>query len=306
MKVFISGASGVIGRRVAPLLLAAGHEVTAMVRPGSPRRSVLPAGCSAVEASLFDHAGLARAVAGHQAVINLATHIPRGFAMMLPSGWRETGRIRSEGAANFAEAAAETGARILVQESFSYAYPDSGASWIDEDTPLRPASYCRSVLDAEAAARRFSERGGVGVVLRFAGFYGPDAVQMPIMAKAARAGWAALPGDRSSYISSISHDDAATAVAAALTAPSGPYNACDDAPVSHEAYFAMIAEAVGARPPRFLPTWAAPLMGVAGPTLARSIRLSNARLKAATGWAPRCASVGDCLPAAVRAACAAA
>ncbi len=73
--------------------------------------------------------------------------------------------------------------------------------------------------------------GYTGVVLRFSAFYGPDAMQMRSYIDGLRWGWALLPGGPDRFVSSISHDDAASAVVAALEAPAGIYNATDDSPV---------------------------------------------------------------------------
>ncbi|NNH57910.1 NAD(P)H-binding protein [Rhizobium laguerreae] len=103
MRVVVTGATGVIGRRVVPILLGAGHRVTALVRPQSERGANVPSGCDVVVASLFEEAPLAKAIVGHEAVINLATHIPKSaLGIMFRSAWRENDRIRTEGARNVA------------------------------------------------------------------------------------------------------------------------------------------------------------------------------------------------------------
>jgi 2-alkyl-3-oxoalkanoate reductase len=138
------------------------------------------------------------------------------------------------------------------------------------------------------------------VVLRFGAFYGPDAMQVKSFIDTLRMGWAALPGSPDAFISSISHDDAATAVVAALKAPAGAYNVVDDQPLSHRDYFGSLAENLGLKPPRFLPGWATPLLGTAGPTMARSLRISNRKLKTKTGWAPELPSVREGWPVILR------
>ncbi|MBY5367028.1 NAD(P)-dependent oxidoreductase [Rhizobium leguminosarum] len=302
MRVVVTGATGVIGRRVVPILLGAGHRVTALVRPQSERGANVPSGCDVVVASLFEEAPLAKAIVGHEAVINLATHIPKSaLGIMFRSAWRENDRIRTEGARNVADAAAKVGAEILVQESFAYAYPDMGAEWIDEAVVLRPAAYCRSILNAEASARAFARGSTRTIILRFAAFYGSDASQTRTMVDGVRKGLATLPGRRSSFISSISHDDAAAAVVAALDAPSGAYNVSDNRPVTHEEFIGVLADALDVSHPRFLPPWTAALMGSAGRTLSRSIKLRNDKLKAATVWKPRSPSIKEGLPAAITA-----
>src|ERR671920_1145347 len=176
MRISLTGGTGVIGRRVVPLLLAQGHEVTVATRAeGRP----LPwkSEVRAVPVDLFDPASLAPAVRGQDAVINLATHMPSSSTRMLfRRAWRENDRIRKVASNNLVDAALCGGAKLFVQESFAPAYPDGGDLWIDETRPLAPAAYNVSVLDAEAAAQRFTDAGGRGVVLRFAAFYGPDAL----------------------------------------------------------------------------------------------------------------------------------
>lgn len=303
MKIAVTGATGVIGRRAIYMLMQAGHRITALVRPGSDRRGTVPSDCTVVEASLFDRESLAKALAGHDAVINLATHIPKtSLGIMFRPAWHENDRIRREGAQNIAAAAAGAGAGLLIQESFAYAYPASGNEWIDETVELQPAAYCRTILNAEASARAFARGNARAVILRFAALYGPDASQTSTLAKGVLRGWSGLPGRRSSFISSVSHDDAASAVVAALAAPTGAYNVADDCPVTHEEFVDVLAGALDiAQPIHFLPPWTAALMGSAGRTLARSIRLRNSKLKAATGWMPRFSSVREGLPAAVKA-----
>jgi nucleoside-diphosphate-sugar epimerase len=132
----------------------------------------------------------------------------------------------------------------FVQESFAPVYPDSGGEWIDERVSLSTVGFNRSILDAEASAERFSQAGRAGVVLRFGGFYGHDAFQTSEMIKYIRKGWALLPGPSGAYISSLAHDDAATAVAAARALPAGTYNAVDDEPSTGS------ARAAGTKNPR--------------------------------------------------------
>ncbi len=279
MRILITGATGVIGRRVVPLLLAKGHEVTVASR---------------TRVDLFDPATLAPAVRGQDAVINLATHMPSSSTRMLfRRAWRDNDRIRREGSRNLVEAALASDVRIFLQESFAPTYPDRGDDWIDESIPLQPSPYNRTVLDAEASARRFTAAGRTGVTLRFASFYGPDAGQIKDLIGMLRRGWAPLPGGPHGFISSVSHDDAATAVVAALAAAAGEYNVGDDEPVRREIYAGTLASLLGARPPRFPPRWATPLFGPVADMLSRSLRISNRKLREESGWRPRYPSVRE-------------
>ena len=95
---------------------------------------------------------------------------------MSRSSWRENDRIRTEGVANLVEAARRNGISRLVRESFALTYPDRADAWIDEQTPIDPAAYSKTVSDAERSVADFCAQGYTGVVLRFAAFYGPDAM----------------------------------------------------------------------------------------------------------------------------------
>ena len=299
-SIFVVGATGVIGRRVLPLLEAAGHGVTAVGRSPEKRAAIERAGARPIELDLFDAVRVREAIADHEVVVNLATHIPRGLRIFLPGAWRENDRIRREGSRILSDAAIAAGARRFVQESFAPMYADGGEGWIDERSRLRPARYGRSTIDAEISADRATQAGLDGVVLRFGAFYGPDSTQLPDMIRIVRSGWSPFPGRPEAYVSPVSHDDAATAVVAALEVPAGVYNVTDDEPVRRREFVEVLAHAVGAPEPRFAPAWLARLGGSLGELLSRSLRISNRKLREASGWAPVWPSVREGLPAAVR------
>ncbi|MET0620569.1 MAG: NAD-dependent epimerase/dehydratase family protein, partial [Thermoanaerobaculia bacterium] len=207
MKVFVAGATGVVGRRLVPLLIAQGHSVTAIARSSDKRLALTRAGAKPVSADLFSPAALHGAVRGHDAVVNVATHIPSPpWRVVLRSAWAENDRIRREGSANLVDAAIVVGAARFIQESFAPVYPDGGEKWIDESTPLAPTAYNRSLLDAERSAQRFTDSGRAGVALRFGAFYGPDAEHLADTIRMVRKGRAPLPGDAGAYVSSCAHD----------------------------------------------------------------------------------------------------
>jgi nucleoside-diphosphate-sugar epimerase len=287
LRVLVTGATGVIGRRLLPLLAEAGHQLTAILRDPAKSGEIKRCGAAAIRADLFDRVALAAAMQRQEAVINLATHIPASsFAMMMPGAWRENDRIRREASANLVDAALEAGVGRFVQESFALAYPDQGAAWIDEGVALAPGAYNRSILDAEDQAARFGASGAAAVVLRFAAFYGPDAVQTRDMIRFARKGFAVLPGPADAFFSSVTHDDAARAAAAALALPGGTYNVDDDEPLTRRQYFDALAAALGIKPPRLPPGFAARLMGSLGETMARSTRIANRKLRRNSDWRP--------------------
>lgn len=301
MKIFIAGATGVVGRRAVPWLVAAGHEVTAVARTPEKRQVLAQQGAAAVETDLFDAAAVRAAVVGREVVINLATSIPPSSRAFLPGAWRENDRVRRVVSRNLADAVIASGAARFIQESFAPIYPDCGDEWIGEATPVRPARYSRSVLDAEAAAERFTQGGRTGVVLRFALFHGPDSGFTRDTIRYVRKGWAPALGASTGFLPSVSHDDAAAAVVAALGVRAGVYNVVDDEPLRRREFYDSLAAALAVAPPKFPPPWLARITGSLGETLARSQRISNRKLRTESGWAPAAPSVRDAWPTLVRA-----
>ena len=95
LRIFIAGATGVVGRRVVPLLVAAGHRVTAVARTPEKGAELERMGAAAVYVDLFASDSVRGAVAGHDIVINLATSIPPSSRVFLPGAWRKSDRVRS-------------------------------------------------------------------------------------------------------------------------------------------------------------------------------------------------------------------
>jgi nucleoside-diphosphate-sugar epimerase len=294
VRIFVTGGSGVVGRRFIPLAVAAGHNVTAVGRTLSRRDFLGRLGAASVAVDLFAPTAVRRALAGHDIVVNLATHIPPStLRMFVPGAWWENDRLRRRASAVLADGALAVGVSRFIQESFAPIYADHRYEWIDESCTVSPVRYNRSVLDAEHSAERFTLAGRTGVVLRFAFFYGPDAYQTMDSMALARLGWAPIPGAPEAFVSSVSHDDAAAAVLAAIELPAGTYNVVDDDPLCRLDYVAALAEVLGVAPLKFPPPWATRLAGSLGTMLARSLRISNKKLRAASPWTPRYPSVRE-------------
>lgn len=287
MKVFVTGATGAIGRFVVPRLLAQQHHVTALARSEEKAKPLRTAGAGVAQGvSIFDTEALAAAVGGHEVVLNLATAIPAPSRAWRASAWAANTRIRSEGSVAVIDAALAAGVGRVVQESISFTYPDNGDRWIDEDLAVDPPPGTEPALVAEANTKRFTDAGGAGVVLRFGGFYGPGSAQSDQILAAGRRHAGLVMGRPAGYISSIHLDDAAAAVCAALDAPPGIYNVVDDEPLTKRAYAAAVGAAVGKRPWVSLPGRAALIGGARTSVLTRSQRVTNRRFREATGWAP--------------------
>lgn len=284
MKVFVTGATGVLGRVAVRALLDDGHEVTGLARRIDKARLLETAGATAVSVHLFDVDRLVETLSGYDAVCNLATHIPVGVAGLRPGAWRVNDRLRTEGSRTVATAAESAGVRRLVQESVSFLYTDAAEAWITETSPLSVTRTLEPAAVAESNAARFGSASREAVVLRFGNLVGDEPTTRWLLDRA-RAGRPVGFGAADNWAHVVHPEDAGSAVAAALHAPSGVYNVGAD-PVRRGQMLDVFAEIVDRRSVGFLPRIVVKMAGERLEPLTRSHRVSSAKLHEATGWKP--------------------
>jgi len=295
MNVFITGATGVLGRPVARLLADCGHKVRALARNAGNVSRLREAGIEPVEANLFDPSLLRAAVKGCDAILHLATRIPRPGEAVRREAWLDNDRIRTEGTRNLVNVALDSGVSTFVYPSIVFIYPDRGSEWADVTTPPDPTPILQSSLNAEGEVERFTRAGNRGVVLRMGGFYGPTSSSTRQMLRTARYGVVMLFGRSNAYQPLIWVDDAAVAVVDGLSkASAGIYDVVDDEPLQRRELASALAHSIGRRwlwrPPSVLLRL---LAGKHAMFLTRSQRVSNRKFKAETGWSPTVPSARD-------------
>lgn len=184
-RIFLAGATGVIGRRLLPLLVERGFPVVATTRSSDNVAALERAGATAVVVDAFDAAGVERAVlaARPDVVIHQLTDLamirdPARAAEALA----RNARLRTEGTRNLVAAARAARARRLIAQSIAWMYAP-GREPHDEDDPLdRAATGTRAVTVAGVVALEDAVRGAQpveGVVLRYGWLYGPGASERP-------------------------------------------------------------------------------------------------------------------------------
>jgi len=245
MRIFLAGATGVLGRRIVPLLLALGHHVTGITRDKARARRLRGLGADAVVCDVLDGAGIAHAVsaAAPDLVLHQLTDLRTGSLA-------DNAALRITGTHNLVEAALDAGVQHVVAQSIAWAYapgPDPAA----EDVPLdldadRPR---RTTIEGIRALESSVHRAEHWVVLRYGLLYGPDTWYGRQGARAEDARHGTLIADHN--VASFVHvDDAAAAAAVqALSWPSGVVNICDDEPAAGSAWVPVFCRAVGAEPP---------------------------------------------------------
>jgi nucleoside-diphosphate-sugar epimerase len=302
MKIFVAGASGAVGKQLIPMLVARGHDVTAMSRSG---RSPAP-GVKAVAADGLDRDAVVAAVvrAQPEVVVHQMTALT-GMSDLrrFERAFAATNRLRTEGTDNLLAGARAAGARRFVAQSFAgWPYAREGGMVKTEDDPLdsNPPRQVRTTL---AAIRHLEEAVETaadleGVALRYGGFYGPG-TSLAAGAEhfeAVRQRKFPIIGNGAGVWSFIHIVDAAAATVAAIEggAP-GIYNIVDDDPAPVREWLPALAAAVGAKPPRHIPAWLGRL--VAGGhvvTMMTELRgCSNAKAKRELAWTPRVPSWRD-------------
>jgi nucleoside-diphosphate-sugar epimerase len=297
MRIFVTGATGAIGRCLLPRLMEAGHDVVGLTRSADRARALREHGAQAVVGDMLDREVLTRAVvaARPDVVIHQATDLksftdPRKFAEQFEG----TNRLRTAGTDILLAAAREAGARRFVAQSYTgLPYARVGGPIKREEDPLDsdPAPAYAPALAAikhlEAAVTAF----GGGVALRYGAFYGPGTTVAPDGATVRDVRRRRFPvaGKGDALWSFIHVDDAAAATVAAIESDrTGIFNVTDDEPVAVREWLPALAEMIGAPPPRRVPLWVARL--AVGPHVAVMMSgmrgVSNAKARRELGWRP--------------------
>lgn len=284
MKVFLTGATGVMGQSAIQALHESGHTIVGLVRSAEGAERISQLGVEPHHGDLFDAEQLQTGMYGCDVVANLATSVPVGAAQIYPGAWRLNDRIRTEGARIVVTAARAAGVTRVIQQSLSYVYGDNGEDWIDESSPIDITKYVEPVVVAEAQAEVFGQKYGDGVSLRFGLITGTDRQSMFLL-KRARAGKAIGMGSPVAWCHVIHPDDVGSAVVAALSAPSGIYNAGAE-PIRRGDLADVVAQVAGHKEGTFHGPLFMKLAGKKVESFTRSQRVNSSRLSDRTGWHP--------------------
>ena len=302
MRVLVAGASGAVGIRLIPILVAGGHSVTGLIRSPSKAESVRRAGATSVVVDALDPPALREAVVGAQpevvvhemtALANASDlrHFDRVFA--------QTNRLRTEGLDHLLAAAREAPAKKIIAQSYcGWPFARVGGPVKTEDDPLDsnpPREFQRSLEAIRHLESAVTEATDLeGVVLRYGAFYGPGSGLFDGSAlDQLQRRFFPVIDDGGGWWSFVHLDDAAQATACAIEngAP-GVYNIVDDDPAPVSEWLPALAAMIGAKPPRRIPRWLARI--VAGEhmvvMMTESRAGSNAKARRELGWRPAHAS----------------
>jgi len=298
MRVFVTGATGALGRHLVPGLVAAGHRVTATTRSAAKTRQLQEAGAEPVVVNGLDRGAVIAAVraAAPEVIVHQMTALAdmrslRRFDRVFAA----TNELRTKGTDNLLVAAAEAGTRRVVAQSYT-GWPNerSGGLVKTESDPLDPRaipSARRSLAAIRHVEQAVPAGAPEGVALRYGSFYGPAASE-PLL-DMVRKRQIPLIGGGTGIWSFIETGDAAAATVAAVEggAP-GVYNIVDNDPAPVAEWLPYLAEILSAKPPLRVPAWLGHLLAgelvVAQMTSVRGA--SNEKARKELGWEPRYAS----------------
>ncbi|HEY7602989.1 MAG TPA: NAD(P)-dependent oxidoreductase [Gaiellaceae bacterium] len=300
MRVFVAGATGVVGRRLLPLLAERGHDVVATTRNPARRDGLRASGARAVVMDGLDPAAVGEAVARAEpeVIVHQMTalagfddikHFDRGFAA--------TNELRTHGLDNLLAAADAVGVRRLVAQSFT-GWPNerSGGPVKSEEDPLEPdppAQQRRSLAAIRYLEQAVTTAALEGLALRYGSLYGPGTSLADEYARLIRERKLPLVGDGGGIWSFLHADDAAAATALAVErGDPGVYNVVDDEPAPVAEWLPYLAEVLGAPRPRHVPGWLARFaIGEVGVEMMTRIRgAANAKARRELGFSPVWAS----------------
>jgi nucleoside-diphosphate-sugar epimerase len=281
VKVFIVGATGVIGRALVPMLLELGDEVVALVRSLERARAIAEPRVSLVEGDLLEiePGALAKLLRGCDVVAHMATALRPGSPGLGKTNTNAA--LRTTGTRKLLDACLEAGAGRLVQQSITMAYVDGGDDWLDENTPFFQAEggnpMSQPVIEMEAMIRAIDPATLGWVILRGSSFVGEQTRQDQHIA-GLKAGELKVAGDGSQWVSYVHFEDYAAAVAAAIHSPlrGRVFNVTDD-PIREGEYYDRLAELLSLAAPERDPSMPGP----------RSHRCTNAAAKEALRWEPK-------------------
>jgi 2-alkyl-3-oxoalkanoate reductase len=292
MRVFVAGASGAIGTRLVPQLIERGHDVVGTYRSPANRQRVRTLGAEAVALDLCDAQSVIEAVVAAEpdAIVHQATALSGvRFSRRLDRTFTMTNRLRTQGTDALLAAAREADVGRFVAQSFaSLRYERNGALAKGEDAPLDPAPL-RTTAQTTAAMRYLDETvvAAGGIALRYGAFYGAsnDGLVGPV-----RKRQFPVVGDGGGVSSFVHlHDAAAATVLALEHGEPGIYNVVDDEPAAVRDWLPVLADALGAKPPRHVPRWLARVVaGDAAVMMGTTARGAlNAKAKRELGWTLR-------------------
>lgn len=263
-RIFITGATGVLGTRVVKLLSEKNIKVVALSRSASNSLQLKQAGVEVVTGNLFNPDEMIAATKKCDAIFHFATHIPRKPIPNKLNDWKENDKIRTEGTKALLQAAVANNIKIFIQESVTILYGNKNGATVTSETPIAKEQirWTKSAVEMENMIR--SEKRTGHVILRFGSFYSEDSWNTTYLFDSVRKRKMPIIGKGDFYWNLISVDDAANAVVYSLEnfqrLKNKTINFSDFSPIQFKDFANGIATLTGSKKPFSIPFFLAKLL----------------------------------------------
>ncbi len=263
MKIFITGPTGILGKRVTKLLVAKGHQVVGLTRTKQKSEQLKNMGADCAQINLFNQDELIHATHKCDSILHLATSIPQK-TMPKPKDWLLNDKIRTEGTKNLIMAARKHKIDQFIGQSVTALYGQQNGKIVNKQTPL-PANQIKmleSALEMENLIREGLKQNQI--IIRFGTFYSPDAFHTQDFISNAMRGKLPLIGKGNNYWNFIHADEAARAIVFAVDnfdlLKGETLNITDFKPIPSKEVLDQMRTKLGAKRPLKLPPWLAKMI----------------------------------------------
>ena len=265
MRIFVTGATGVLGKRVVQKLQAEGHQLSGLCRSVDNFQTLEKIGVRPVWGNIYDPAEMRSATVGQEVVIHLASSIPVNYQKLSSSDWLHNDLLREKGTEALAQASAVNGVKLFIAPSVMLAYGDQNGKMVKETTPLsaKLPTDLQSVVKMEGLVQHYIRKSGLpAVILRLGIVYSEDSRHTLAMISQMQQQEATVIGKGENYWNLVHAGDAASAMVQVVKQYGihigETYNICDGTPVKMREFATYLAQCIGAPSPRLmrsLPAW---------------------------------------------------
>ena len=304
MKIFIIGATGVLGKRVASQLVKQGYEVQTLVRSKEKALEIEKIGGTGFIGSVYDKVNLLKMTKGVDGLLHLATSIPRK-SKTKSSDWDENNRLRTELTKILIEVVKENKISFYIQNSVLFIYGQRNGAVISEETVVQKPIITavklsksfrydlESQIDGESMINFELKTGFPGIIMRFGFFYSTDSTTTRDIVNTIKKGKFPIIGKGKAFINFIHVDDAAEAVISVIKnynkVIGKTFNISDNEPVSLENFLIKVSLKLGAKKPGHVPVFLAKMFAgeYSVNLFLSSYKNKNSMLKKMTNWEPK-------------------
>jgi nucleoside-diphosphate-sugar epimerase len=263
-RVFITGATGVLGKRVTKSLIEKNIQVVALSRSAGNSSQLKQAGAEVVEGDLFNLEEMIEATRNCDAIFHLATHIPKKPIPDKPEDWMENDKIRTGGTKVLLQAAVANNIKIFIQESITILYGNKNGETVTSETPIakEQIAWTKSAVEMENMIRAEKRTGHV--ILRFGSFYSEDSWNTGYLFDSVHKRKLPIIGKGDFYWNLISVDDAADAVVYSFEnfqrLKNKTINFTDFSPIQFKDFINGLVKLTGSKKPFSIPLFLARLL----------------------------------------------